>query len=32
MSDEDVIDSVFDDRIITSLDHEALIRNTGAKV
>lgn len=31
MTDEEVIDMVFDGRIIDSLDHEALIRNTGAK-
>ena len=31
MSDEEIIDMVFDERIIESLDHEALIRNTGVK-
>ena len=32
MTDEEIIDQVFDGRIIESLDHEALVRNTGAKV
>ena len=32
MSDEEIIDQVFDGRIIESLDHEALIRNVGGKV
>ncbi len=31
MSDEEIIDMGFDERIIESLDHEALIRNTGVK-
>jgi len=32
MTDEEIIDQVFDGRIIESLDHEALIRNSGGKV
>ena len=32
MSDDEIIDQVFDGRIIESLDHEALIRNVGGKV
>jgi len=32
MNDEEIIDQVFDGRIIESLDHEALIRNVGGKV
>ena len=32
MTDEEIIDQVFDGRIIESLDHEALIRNAGGKV
>ena len=32
MTDEEIIDQVFDGRIIESLDHEALIRNVGGKV
>jgi len=32
MTDEEIVDQVFDGRIIESLDHEALIRNTGGKV
>ena len=31
MSDEEIIDQVFDGRIIETLDHEALIRNQGVK-
>ena len=31
MSDEEIINQVFDRRIITSLDHEALERNVGGK-
>ena len=31
MTDEEIVDMVFDQRIIESLDHEALIRNTGVK-
>ena len=31
-SDDEIIDQVFDGRIIESLDHEALIRNVGGKV
>ena len=29
MGDEEIIDQVFDERIITTLDHEALERNVG---
>jgi len=32
MTDEEIIDQVFDGRIIETLDHEALIRNAGGKV
>ena len=32
MEDDEVIDQVFDGRIIDSLDHEALLRNAGGKV
>ena len=32
MNDEEIVDQVFDGRIIESLDHEALIRNVGGKV
>ena len=32
MSEEEIIDQVFDGRIIESLDHEALVRNAGGKV
>ena len=32
MDDEEIIDQVFDERIIESLDHEALVRNAGGKV
>ena len=32
MNDEEIIDQVFDERIIETLDHEALIRNAGGKV
>ena len=31
MQDEEIINQVFDGKIITSLDHEALIRNVGAR-
>ena len=31
MDDNEIINQVFDNRIITSLDHEALIRNIGGK-
>ena len=30
--DEEIINQVFDGKIITSLDHEALIRNVGGQV
>jgi len=29
MTEEQIIEQVFDNRIIESLDHEAIIRNTG---
>ena len=32
MEDDEIIDIVFDGQIITSLDHEALIRNAGGSV
>jgi hypothetical protein len=32
MQDEEIINQVFDGKIITSLDHEALIRNVGGQV
>ena len=32
MNDEEIVDQVFDGRIIESLDHEALMRNVGGKV
>ena len=31
MTDVEIVDMVFDQRIIENLDHEALIRNTGVK-
>ena len=31
INEEDLINQIFDNRIINSLDHEALIRNVGGK-
>ena len=31
LKEEDLINQIFDNRIINSLDHEALIRNVGGK-
>jgi hypothetical protein len=32
MTEDEIIDQVFDNKIIDTLDHEALIRNAGGKV
>jgi hypothetical protein len=29
MTDEDMIETIFENRIIETLDHEAILRNTG---